>query len=158
MDFTKFSKIPGMKKTVVFILFMLFISAPAGNVCAGVAEASTGMENRNLEYDLSGLNGEERKWFRTFLEGTFFADGWEQITDHLLQHFSSAEREQQRLMLTKLGNKIGREWSRANEVRKIDTAMLKKWGNRLRTTASEEPNLLSEVIRTIDREVETLLD
>jgi hypothetical protein len=83
-----------------------------------------------------------------FLQGTFFADGWAQITDHILQHFSSEEREGQLLMLTELGNKIGREWCRDNAIRKIDTAMLKEWGSQLRTTASEKPHLLPEVIRT----------
>lgn len=151
-------KVPGMKKTAVFFLFMLIVATPAGNIHAGVAEASTGMENRVRQYDLSGLTGEEQRWFRTFLQGTFFADGWEQITNHILQHFSSEERDEHRLILTELGNKIGREWCRDNATRKIDTVMLRKWGSWLKTAVSEKPHLLPEVIRHIDGEVETLLD
>jgi len=147
-----------MKKAVFFFLFILCISAPAGSAHAGVAEASTGMESISRQYDASGLTGEELKWFRTFLKGNFFADGWEQIADSLLQRLSTDERAEQQRMLTELGNKIGREWCRDNAVRKIDTAMLKKWSNRLKSTANEKPHLLTEVIRNIDGEVETLLD
>lgn len=147
-----------MKHSTIIILFMLLLAAPAGNIRAGVAEASIGMENSGLQYDLSGLSGEERKWFRTFLEGTFFTDGWERITENILGHFSSEERDKLLHMLTELGNKVGREWCRDNDIRKIDTAMLKQWGNRLKTTAQESPHRLTEVIRTIDGEVDSLLD
>jgi len=147
-----------MKKfAIVFLIIQLF-AVPAGNIHAGVAEASIGMENSGRQYDISGLSGEEQRWFRTFLEGTFFADGWAQITDNILQHFSSEEREGQLLMLIELGNKIGREWCRDNGIRKIDTPMLKKWGSQLRTTARERPDQLTEVIRNIDGEVDSLLD
>ncbi|MDD3619251.1 MAG: hypothetical protein RBR09_08635 [Desulfobulbaceae bacterium] len=147
-----------MKKTALFFLFILCIAAPTGGAHAGVAEASTGRENISRQYDASGLTAEELKWFRTFLKGNFFTDGWERIADNLLQQLSPEERAEQQRMLTELGNKIGREWCRDNTVRKIDTAMLKKWGNRLKSTANDEPHQLAEVIRNIDGEVETLLD
>lgn len=147
-----------MKQTTIIFLFMLLIAAPAGNSHAGVAEASIGMENSFRQYDLSGLSGEERKWFRTFLEGTFFTDGWERITLNILQHFSSEERDELLHMLTELGNKVGREWCRDNDIRKIDTTMLKKWGNWLKETARESPQQLTDVIRTINGEVDSLLD
>lgn len=147
-----------MKHTAIIFLFILLMAAPAGNSHAGVAEASTGMEFSSRHYDLSGLSGEERKWFRTFLEGTLFTDGWERITENILQYFSSEERDDLLHMLSELGYKVGREWCRDNDIRKIDTSMLKKWGNRLKTTAKESPHQLTEVIRTIDGEVDSLLD
>ena len=61
-------------------------------------------------------------------------------------------------VLTSMGNKIGREWCKSNDVRKIDTAMLKKWGDKLRQTAKNEPHLLAEVLESIDGEIDTILD
>jgi len=61
-------------------------------------------------------------------------------------------------VLTSMGNKIGREWCKANGERKIDTSMLKKWGDKLRYTSKNEPHLLAEVLDSIDGEINSLLD
>lgn len=142
-----------------FLLYLLvIISGPQANAAA-IAEASTGKhQTYSDQYDLSGLSNYEMKWFVTFLEGNFFADGWQEISDDILVKISSADREQKQYVLARLGNKIGREWCKDNDVRKIDTLMLKKWGHRLRSTAKNEPHLLAEVLESIDGEIDSLLD
>lgn len=60
--------------------------------------------------------------------------------------------------MNQLGSKIGREWCRDNDVRRIDNSMLSNWGSQLRKAAKNEPQRLAEVIRNIDSEVNSLLD
>jgi hypothetical protein len=132
---------------------------PASAVYAGVAEASTGVEPvYTQQYDLSGLTAEEKQWFEKFLVGTFYADGWEKISSDILVKISAEDREEKKSVLNRLGYKIGLEWCKDNEIRKVDTAMLKKWGQLLRLTAEEEPHLLAKVIEDIDEEVTLLVD
>jgi len=56
-----------------------------------------------------------------------------------------------------LGLKIGCEWSKENDVRKISTSMLKDWGEKLSTTVTDSPNNLLVVINSIEHEVNKLL-
>ena len=140
------------------LLLPLVMSVPQAHA-AGTAEASTGNHKTySDQYDLSGLSDHEMKWFVTFLEGTFFADGWQDISSDILVKISPDEREKKQYVLTSMGNKIGREWCKANGKRKIDTSMLKKWGDKLRYTAKNEPHLLAEVLDSIDGEINSLLD
>lgn len=162
---------PGVKielKGITIVYFMRYLTAillisfmlalPASKACAGVAEAAIGPDTvYTHQYDLTGLTSEERKWFNTFLEGTFFADGWQEISHNILLKMDEQEREAQRSVLSRLGYKIGREWCKENKERKIDTPMLKEWGDRLQTTAEEDPQLLVEVLRDIDIEVDSIL-
>jgi len=142
-----------------FLLYLLVIMSGSQVNAVVTAEASTGNhQTYSDQYDLSDLSDNEMKWFVTFLEGTFFADGWQEISTDILVKISPAYREQKQYVLTRLGNKIGREWCKDNDVRKIDTSMLKKWGHRLRSTAKNEPHLLAEVLESIDGEIDSLLD
>ena len=149
-----------MKYITPYILMFLMLAVFATqDSAAGTAEASTGKPgSHHHKYDLSGLTDDEMKWFMTFLEGTFFADGWQQISDDILVKISPADRKDKQFVLTELGNKIGREWCKDNTTRRIDTAMLKKWGDRLRTAAKNEPHLIADVIEVINGEVDLLLD
>lgn len=147
-----------MRQFFILFLLSLLIAVASDRAYAGVAEASTGASSGAVKYDMSGLDTEEQEWFLTFLEGTFFADGWDQISIDILGHVPPEDREHHSLMLTQLGNKIGREWCKDNDVRKIDNSKLKKWGRWLKTTASEKPEELPVVIQNIDGEVESLLD
>lgn len=143
---------------IAFFLHMFFI-AQAGQGYAAVAEASTNAEhNYSTQYDLAGLSAQERKWFLTFIKGNILAQGWGQITADLLRHVAREERERQRQLLNQLGTKIGREWCKNNDVRRIDTSKLSDWGSMLKQAAKKEPQRLAEVIRHIDCEVNSLLD
>ena len=148
-----------MKYLVISFIIQILVVLPCSKVYAGVAEASTGVKSTyNQRYDLSGLTADEKEWFLTFIEGTFYADGWEEISDDILVKLSPEEREAMKANLNQLGNKIGREWCKENGSRKIDTSMLKQWGKVLKSTAHEEPHLLAEVLENIDGEVSSLID
>lgn len=145
----------------IFIVFFLqlLVALPHSISYAGIAEASTGRPTVYLQnYDLSDLSPEERQWFIKFIEGTFYADGWQEIADDILVQLPDDLRRQKELKLNELGNKIGREWCKDNNVRKIDTSMLKKWGYLLKSTAQEDPHLLANLIDHIDGEVDSLID
>lgn len=147
-----------MRYLIFIFILQLLITVHGTDVNARVAEASTGNTfNQTHKYDLSDMSPEEIEWFNVFVDGTFFADGWQEISKDILVKIDDAERDDQRTVLNQLGYKIGREWCRDNDVRKISTSMLKKWGDLLRETAREEPHLLTEVLRDIDGEVESLL-
>ena len=148
-----------MRYLIIGLFLNLFIVAFAAQSYAGVAEASTTSEHHySTQYDLSGLSEKERDWFMTFIRGNILAEGWGQITTDLLQHVADEEQEHQLLLLNQLGTKIGREWCRDNDVRRITTSMLSDWGSQLRKAAKKEPQRLAEVIRHIDSEVNSLLD
>ncbi len=150
-----------MKKLLCIHLFfavLVLVTTPQV-YSATVAEASVGHGKAAVgKYDVSSMTEEEKEWFITFLKGNFFADGWEEISSNILLNTVDHERESQQLRLAELGYKIGREWCRGNDIRKINTYMLKKWGRELKNTAADEPHLLGEVLQRIDSEVDELLN
>jgi len=60
--------------------------------------------------------------------------------------------------LEALGMKIGCEWSKDNDVRKIDNDMLRQWGTLLKKTAGQDPEQILEVIVEIEHKVDLLLN
>ena len=84
-------------------------------------------------------------------------DGWQDITREILAKMPPEKREEQRRILEKLGEKIGREWARDNSIRKIDTDMLRQWGKELRKTADQRPEQLPEVIHNLVKKVDSIL-
>lgn len=116
--------------------------------------SSSGMELSSLPQ----LSEEELKWFNKFMEGTIILDGWKDITKKILADTPQNQRHQQRQLLESLGIKIGMEWSRDNTIRRIDTGQLREWGRDLKATARKQPERLSELIVSIGREVDYLLN
>ena len=150
-----------MNRYIYLSIFLLFLTCGMGSqsFAATIAEASIGNERATVgKYDLSGMTEEERKWFTTFLNGNFFADGWEEISVEILENTTVHEREQQQAHLHKLGFKIGSEWSKPNDIRKISTDDLRHWGKQLKDTAENSPHLLSEVLHRINSEVDNLIN
>ena len=146
-----------------FIFYIFFLAFICWNVpqtyAATLAEASTGNNIPTVgTYDLSSMTDEEKEWFVTFLEGNFFTDGWEQIATDILTSTEVQERGEQQARLHELGFKIGSEWCKGNDTRKIHTDNLRKWGEELKDTAEEAPHLLTEVIQRIDSEVNKLIN
>lgn len=142
-----------------FLLISLVLGAAPQAGAATVAEAATGNEKVAIgQYDVSGMSPEEREWFVTFLKGNLFCDGWERIAANILMNTAAPERELQRVRLDRLGYKIGREWSRRNNDRKIDISMLRKWGMELKDTAKNNSYRLTETVLRIDKEVDELLN
>ncbi len=104
------------------------------------------------------LSPEEKEWFAKFQEGSLFVQGWKGITADILAKTPENLQEEQRLALKALGTKIGFEWSKDNDIRKIDTDMLKQWGKQLKQTAGQNPGQLPEIIAEINQVVAVLLN
>lgn len=144
---------------ILFIFFLLIFAAAPQSIAATTAEAAIGGEKKTDGiYDISGMSEDEREWFFTFLKGNLLADGWERISSDILMSTRDQEREEQQERLDELGYKIGREWCKGNDIRRIHTAMLRKWGRELQDTADEAPHLLTEVLQRIDTEINELLN
>lgn len=140
------------------IAVILLFSASTGQTMTycdnEVNMSSSGMELSSLPQ----LSEEELKWFNKFMEGTIILDGWKDITKKILADTPQNQRHQQRQLLESLGIKIGMEWSRDNTIRRIDTGQLREWGRDLKATARKQPERLSELIVSIGREVDYLLN
>lgn len=103
------------------------------------------------------LNEEARGWFSTFQEGGMFFDGWKEISDDVVEKVPSEKKIRTKITMLALGVRIGCEWSKDNEIRRISTKMLKEWGGKLRDTVDKRPDNIPHVIRNIEAEVDTLL-
>lgn len=100
---------------------------------------------------------EEQKWYKKFYEGTFLVKGWKGRVEEILNAVPSPNKEPIRQSLETLGEKIGREWSKDNRARRIDSAMLKQWGEALAAAKKMQPDLLEQEIAKIDLEVDKIL-
>ncbi len=104
----------------------------------------------------SDLTDEEKHWFVKFQKGNLFVDGWQDISASILKKTPDAQKKQQREMLEKLGQKIGLEWCRDNNIRKVDTSMLKDWGKELKRTVKDNPKGLNILLVSINEQIDTL--
>jgi hypothetical protein len=100
---------------------------------------------------------QERDWLKKFYEGTFLVKGWKAQVKELLEDFQGEERDTANDLLSDLGEKIGREWSKDNAVRRIDTVQLKQWGAGLTSARKKGPEALIAEIRAIDQAVNGML-
>ncbi len=100
---------------------------------------------------------DEQEWFRKFYEGTFLIQGWESRMKELLKAIPDEDREGMNKVLADLGEKIGREWAKDNNVRRIDNSMLQKWGEDLRSAKKQGAQVLAEEVRRVDAEVDGVL-
>ena len=107
---------------------------------------------------VENLSPEEKEWFAKFQEGNLFVQGWKGITADILAKTPEDLQEEQRLALEILGTRIGCEWSKENDIRKIDTDMLKQWGKQLKQTVTDDPHQVSQVIAEINQRVAMLLN
>ena len=105
------------------------------------------------------LSEDEKEWFTAFQEGTFYVQGWKEITSKILEKIKreNKKKELQR-SLNYLGIRIGCEWSKSNDIRKINTDMLEQWGSQLQKTAEENPDELPMVIANIQQKVFDLVE
>lgn len=104
------------------------------------------------------LSAREQKWFETFQKGTFYARGWREITAELLAKAPVETKDDLKHRLEELGQKIGREWSKNNDIRKIDNTMLRHWGDQLQQVAKREPTKIVQVVASLNQKVCTILD
>lgn len=106
---------------------------------------------------LQELSEEEREWYQRFQEGVLFFDGWSAISEELLAVFPEEEWRNRQTMMQRLGVKIGTEWAKKNGERKIDTGMLQRWGDRLRSARLQGTAAIFAALLAIEQEVDLLL-
>ena len=111
---------------------LLLCTLLAGFACTALAPLTpaafaTEKDAIKVSYHIPAhLSSEEKKWYRTFQEGNMLADGWVDISKDILSRTPAAEQPEQQKNLFQLGDKIGREWAKRNDSRRINTDMLKK--------------------------------
>ena len=148
-----------VKKIFLSLFFLLSLtifgtsSANAQDAQASLLDTVPGQKQYTIP---AGLTKEERQWFIKFQEGNFLVDGWQDITATILERTPVPEKSQQQKMLVELGNKIGTEWCKDNDIRKVDNAMLKTWGKQLRNIAKKSPDNLETVLVAISNELDSL--
>lgn len=162
-----------MKNHRIFIRCLcMAIVLVCGNGLAGqgegsVVEADGGVSVDQLlqrdmapeesELVLEKLTPGEQKWYWRFHDGVAMFDGWNKITNAVVEKFPEHERGKVMMVMQLLGHKIGYEWSRDNKVRRVDTDMLRAWGRDLRKAGAENHVQLARVIVKIDSEMNSLL-
>ena len=99
----------------------------------------------------------EEEWFRKFYDGTFVIKGWKQRTHEILETVPVANQEKIRERLAGLGEKIGQEWAKDNNVRLIDNVMLKQWVETLGKAKKGGIDALNKAISNLDAEVDNIL-
>jgi hypothetical protein len=100
---------------------------------------------------------DQKEWYRKFHEGTFLVQGWKSRMKEILKGLSPSDMGDMKNLLENLGKKIGMEWARENEVRKIDTPQLQQWGTELRKAKQKGPEALARQIRQLNDEVDKRL-
>jgi len=103
------------------------------------------------------VNRETKKWLHTFYEGSFLVKGWNARTQQILKNVSQKNTEEVQTLLDGLGEKIGHEWAKDNNVRKIGNTLLRQWGDELRTAKDSEPANLIQTIKKIEKAVDHVL-
>lgn len=99
----------------------------------------------------------EQEWLQTFYRGTLLVKGWKQRMREVLHEIPPAERHHIKILLTNLGDKIGREWAKDNSRRRIDTQMLQTWGENLMQAKLQGVKPLEAEIHNIDQTVDRIL-
>ena len=103
------------------------------------------------------VNKNQQEWYKKFYEGTFLVQGWKSRMNGVLKGLPPEDKGEMGEMLETLGKKIGMEWSKPNDVRRIDTAQLQRWGKDLRTASQKGAEALSGQIQQLNGEVDKKL-
>jgi len=100
---------------------------------------------------------DQQEWYKKFYEGTFLVKGWKSRMNDVLKGLSPEDKVNMGKLLENLGEKIGMEWAKPNDVRKIDTAQLQQWGNDLKNAKQKGTEALAGRIRQLNAEVDKKL-
>ena len=149
-----------VKKSILVSAVVLFLTLGQGPVSLA-ADGPAPVAKKRVAYDYvipAHLTAEEKGWFKTFQDGNFLSIGWQEISAEIMDKTPPDQKAAQLEALEALGTKIGLEWCRPNAVRKVNSSMLKEWGDILRKTARTNPAQLASAIAFIDRKVDSVLD
>ena len=99
-------------------------------------------------------NKDQQGWYKKFYEGTFLVKGWKSRINEVLKGLSPEDKGEMGQLLETLGKKIGMEWARPNDVRRIDTAQLQRWGKDLQNASQKGSEALADQIQQLNGEVD----
>ena len=100
------------------------------------------------------VNKNQQEWYKKFYEGTFLVKGWKSRMNEVLKGLSPEDKGEMGQRLETLGKKIGMEWAKDNDVRRIDTAQLQRWGNDLQNASQKGGEALADQIQQLNGEVD----
>lgn len=89
------------------------------------------------------MTSEEQKWYNKFQKGGLFFDGWQDISQDVVSKVPEEEKLKTKVTMQVLGDKIGSEWCKKNDIRKISTDMLKEWGSQLRKAVASSSSQIT---------------
>lgn len=112
---------------------------------------------KEAEELLSRLTREEREWYEKFQNGLMLFSGWKEISQDILSELPADEQPSFEELLEDMGARIGAEWSKDNDIRRIDTDQLRSWGDQLREASKKDPPSLTQTVMAISTEVDQLL-
>ena len=133
------------------ILFLLFTHIES------FGSQLEGEKQGEFKNDISQLSEEEMDWYQRFQNGIPFFDGWKKISHDIVTQFPHNDRTIVKESLKSLGKKIGIEWCKDNSIRKIDTGMLRAWGESLNEAVDRGKKHLSDAINRVEKEVDGIL-
>ncbi len=99
-------------------------------------------------------NKDQQEWYKKFYEGTFLVKGWKARMNEILAGLPPEDKGEMGEQLENFGKKIGMEWSKPNDVRKINTSQLQQWGKDLQNAKQKGPKALADRIEQLDQEVD----
>ncbi len=155
-----------LKNIPTCLLFFIGLIGGQNSIAADSSDVQyssrlAAIEKRLLAFDVTkvnNLNDEERNWYEKFQEGLLFFDGWREISEDVMAKVSEEEKVQVKVTMQSLGVKIGCEWSKDNDIRKISTDMLKNWGKDLRKASKgDSSQQVMLALQSIEYEVDELL-
>lgn len=133
---------------ITLMVFLVF----CGNVSSGQM-GSQEQGNRSLQ----DLSAEEREWYHKFQKGLLLFDGWEEISQEILACLPQHKQDNAEKLLQTMGRRIGIEWAKDNDTRKIDTEKLRFWGEKLKEAQATGSSQMLNTVRAISAEVNVLL-
>jgi len=103
------------------------------------------------------IKNNEEENYQKFLNGVFWIKGWNVRVKEILQAVPDEDKVEMKRLLSELGEKIGREWAKESGIRKINTDMLKKWGNELQEAVAINPAQLVKQLKMLERKVNEIM-
>ena len=95
-------------------------------------------------------------WITRFYKGFSIAPGWLSLTEQVLENLEEPQKSEVNQRLYHLGAKIGTEWAKDNEVRKLNTRNASVWRDGL--IESLRQNDLNNYITRVEEDVESILN
>lgn len=119
-------------------------------------------------YEKDGRNKQVQRWdeywnwIKKFYGGTWLTKGWDHQANKLLAAVTDYDvREQVATEINRLGKLVAGEWAKDNNVRKITTRDVRRWGKEFNRALENEKGsgrVLTTLMISILREVETRLE